>query len=260
MLVPRKNNRLEVFKANLSYKWEHFKYYVATNKFKVFMTLVAIILLYLAYTKTHFYLHFSFGTPVKGMSNKNNEFKVSTDSTLLIGNPGNPIGNGLTDSEKRLAEKLNVTNFDNEDKIAASIAYIEKYKDLALSIQREHNIPASITLAQGIIESNAGRSALAKLENNHFGIKCKAKCYKCRCANYADDDKWDMFRIFNSPEESYEERTRLLKGDRYKHLLKLNVKDYKSWAYGLKKAGYATDKYYAEKLIKIVERFKLHEL
>ncbi len=136
--------------------------------------------------------------------------------------------------------------------------YVKKYAKAALKEQKEYGILASITLAQGLLESNAGDSRLAKESLNHFGIKCRRKCRGCTCRNYHDDDIYDMFRVFTDPMESYREHSILLNNSRYKKLKRFG-NDYKSWAYGLKKAGYATDKIYAEKLILIIEALGLEE-
>ncbi|MCB0564305.1 MAG: glucosaminidase domain-containing protein [Phaeodactylibacter sp.] len=140
-----------------------------------------------------------------------------------------------------------------QQKINNCKRYVEQYAPEALKEMREYGIPASITLAQGLLESNAGDSRLSRESQNHFGIKCRRKCRGCTCRNYTDDDIYDMFRVFDSPGESYREHSILLTSARYKHLLKLRKTDYKKWAHGLKKAGYATDKRYAEKLIQIIE-------
>jgi len=137
-------------------------------------------------------------------------------------------------------------------------AYLRRFSKIALEEQQNYGIPASITLAQGLLESNAGHSRLARESNNHFGIKCKSKCKGCTCRNYQDDDFYDMFRVFESTWESYREHSILLNTGRYKHL-KDYGKNYTKWAHGLKKAGYATDKKYAEKLIKIIETLKLYK-
>lgn len=137
--------------------------------------------------------------------------------------------------------------------------YVRHYLPIARREMRQHGIPVSITLAQGLLESNAGDSRLSRESNNHFGIKCRSKCRGCTCRNYTDDDIYDMFRVFEHPVESFEEHSKLLTGKRYRHLLKLDKTDYKRWAHGLKKAGYATDKRYAEKLIKIIETLELHK-
>ena len=105
--------------------------------------------------------------------------------------------------------------------------YINQYKGLALAEMEQFGIPASITLAQGLLESNAGDSRLSSESNNHFGIKCRSKCKGCTCRNYTDDDVYDMFRVFDSSWESYREHSRLLTSKRYRHLLKLKKTDYK---------------------------------
>jgi flagellum-specific peptidoglycan hydrolase FlgJ len=137
--------------------------------------------------------------------------------------------------------------------------YVERFSKIARTEREMYGIPASITLAQGLLESDAGGSRLSVESNNHFGIKCRSKCRGCTCRNYTDDSRYDMFRVFNSAWESYREHSKLLTGSRYKHLLNLPVTDYEGWAHGLKKAGYATDKRYAEKLIKIIEEMKLYK-
>ena len=136
--------------------------------------------------------------------------------------------------------------------------YISKYKMLAVSEMESFGVPASITLAQGLLESNAGESLLAKESNNHFGIKCKRKCRGCTCRNYSDDDVYDMFRVFEGATESFRAHSELLNGDRYQSLHRLRITYYDGWAKGLKKAGYATDKSYADKLIRIIEHLNLN--
>jgi flagellum-specific peptidoglycan hydrolase FlgJ len=139
-------------------------------------------------------------------------------------------------------------------------SYIKRYAPVAVQEMKEYGIPASITLAQGLLESNAGGSRLAVDANNHFGIKCFSRsCKKGHCKNYTDDTHKDFFRMHKSVWESFRTHSLFLQRDRYKHLLKLGKKDYKGWAHGLKKAGYATDKRYAYKLINIVESLNLHQ-
>lgn len=142
------------------------------------------------------------------------------------------------------------------EKGQAMQAYIDRYAPAAIRAMNNYGIPASITLAQGLLESNAGESKLALESNNHFGIKCRRKCKGCTCRNYTDDDVYDMFRVFDSAWESYEEHSILLSSPRYEHLKKYG-KDYKSWAYGLKRAGYATDKTYGQKLIRLIRNLNL---
>ncbi len=123
----------------------------------------------------------------------------------------------------------------------------------------KYGIPASISLAQGLIESRAGSSKLAVNNNNHFGIKCFSRhCRKGHCTNFTDDTHKDFFRKFPSPWESWRAHSQLLSSGRYTKLRK-NGRDYRKWAYGLKSIGYATDRTYAEKLIGIIERYELYK-
>lgn len=134
--------------------------------------------------------------------------------------------------------------------------YLDRYVAIAQREMRDHGIPASITLAQGLLESNAGDSKLAVNSNNHFGIKCRSKCLGCTCRNYGDDTRYDMFRVFTSAAESFREHSALLTSERYAKL-KHHGKDYRKWAHGLKSCGYATDQRYAQKLITIIENLDL---
>lgn len=138
-------------------------------------------------------------------------------------------------------------------------SYIEKYSSLAVEEMYRTGVPASITLAQGLLESGNGQSRLAVKGNNHFGIKCHntwtgAKVY------HDDDRKGECFRKYDSPEESFRDHSDFLRyRDRYKFLFDLELTDYRSWAYGLKTAGYATDPKYPEKLIRLIEEYRLYE-
>ncbi|MCD8265190.1 MAG: glucosaminidase domain-containing protein [Tannerellaceae bacterium] len=136
--------------------------------------------------------------------------------------------------------------------------YIKQYSGLAVEHQKKYKIPASITLAQGLLESGAGQSDLAKRFNNHFGIKCHSDWKGGRV--YHDDDlRGECFCKYKNVEESYEDHSRFLaERSRYASLFKLNIKDYKGWARGLQKCGYATDKAYANKLIKVIEDSELY--
>lgn len=135
-------------------------------------------------------------------------------------------------------------------------AYLDRYAPIARREMADFGIPASITLAQGLLESNAGDSKLAVNSNNHFGIKCRSKCLGCTCRNYGDDTRYDMFRVFGSVAESFREHSELLNTKRYAKL-KGHGTDYKKWAHGLKACGYATDKRYGHKLVKIIENLGL---
>ena len=136
------------------------------------------------------------------------------------------------------------------------LEYIGKYKMIAIEHQQKYGIPASVTLAQGLLESSAGLSDLAVVANNHFGIKCHNTWTGKRM--YKDDDrKNDCFRSYPSPAESFEDHARFLKRKRYAPLFDLKVTDYQGWAKGLKQCGYATDPAYATKLIHLIERYEL---
>lgn len=137
--------------------------------------------------------------------------------------------------------------------------YIKKYRDLAVQEMKRYHIPASITLAQGLLESGAGQSALARKSNNHFGIKCGSD-WDGKTARHDDDARNECFRAYKHPKESYEDHSKFLAGrPRYASLFKLKITDYKGWARGLKKAGYATNPRYAQQLIDIIELYDLHQ-
>jgi LysM repeat protein len=137
--------------------------------------------------------------------------------------------------------------------------YIKKYRDIAVREMKRYHIPASITLAQGLLESGAGQSTLARKSNNHFGIKCGGD-WRGPTVSHDDDARGECFRAYKHPEESYEDHSKFLAGrPRYASLFKLKITDYKGWAHGLKKAGYATNPRYAEKLIGIIELYNLHK-
>lgn len=138
-------------------------------------------------------------------------------------------------------------------------AYIKQYRDLAVEEMKKYHIPASITLAQGLLESGAGQSTLAKKSNNHFGIKCGSD-WDGKSVRYDDDARNECFRAYKHPKQSYEDHSKFLAGrPRYASLFKLKITDYKGWAKGLKKAGYATNPRYAEQLIGIIELYDLHK-
>lgn len=138
------------------------------------------------------------------------------------------------------------------------LEYIEKYNQVAIREMNQYGIPASITLAQGLLESGAGRSELAKNSNNHFGIKCR-KDWAGERVYHDDDAKGECFRKYKTVLDSYEDHSLFLaKGNRYASLFQLSRTDYKSWARGLKAAGYATDPAYANRLIKLIEDYNLH--
>ena len=142
-------------------------------------------------------------------------------------------------------------------KIPSYEKYIKTYSALAIEQQKKYKIPASITLAQGLLESGAGQSDLARRSNNHFGIKCHSDWRGGRV--YHDDDlRGECFRKYKRVEDSYEDHSKFLKRSRYDRLFQLKITDYKGWARGLQKCGYATDRAYANKLIKVIEDYELY--
>ena len=135
--------------------------------------------------------------------------------------------------------------------------YIDQYKDLAIAEMLKYNIPASITLAQGLLESGAGKSRLARESNNHFGIKCHD--WLGSTTYHDDDEKQECFREYRDVFESYEDHSKFLaRQPRYRSLFNLKRTDYKGWAKGLKRCGYATSPTYAKQLINIIELYKLY--
>ncbi len=136
-------------------------------------------------------------------------------------------------------------------------SYIRRFQKVAVTEMEKFGIPASVKMAQAIVESNAGNSRLSREFNNHFGIKCFSKqCSKGHCANFSDDHHKDFFRNYDSAWESWRAHSHMLVNGRYQKLLN-HEKDYRAWAKGLKKLGYATDKAYTEKLIATIERYQL---
>lgn len=153
-------------------------------------------------------------------------------------------------SETKTVSRGNVTTTEN---------YIETYKQIAQEEMRLYNIPASITIAQGILESGSGNGRLSVEANNHFGIKCHnwtgAKIY------HDDDEAQECFRKYNDAKYSFRDHSLFLTSrKRYEALFKLKQNDYEGWAKGLRAAGYATDKKYPEKLINLIKRYELYKL
>jgi flagellum-specific peptidoglycan hydrolase FlgJ len=139
-----------------------------------------------------------------------------------------------------------------------AVSYIERFKSVAIQEMNQYGIPASITIAQGLFESGNGNGDLAKIANNHFGIKCtsdwKGKSY------YKDDDNTnDCFRVYDNPEDSYRDHSEFLKRKRYAFLFELDKNDYVGWANGLKQAGYATNPKYPQLLINIIQKYNLDQ-
>lgn len=137
--------------------------------------------------------------------------------------------------------------------------YVQKYKDIAIEEMKRMGVPAAITLAQGLLETENGNSDLLKQSNNHFGIKCKST-WTAETVSHDDDAPGECFRKYKTAEDSYRDHSNFLRGnDRYAFLFKLDPADYKAWAYGLRKAGYATNPRYPQILIKYIEDNNLEQ-
>lgn len=137
--------------------------------------------------------------------------------------------------------------------------YVAQYKDIAISEMKRMGVPAAISLAQGLLETENGNSDLVKKSNNHFGIKCKST-WNAETVSHDDDAPGECFRAYKNAEDSYRDHSNFLRGsDRYAFLFKLDPRDYKAWAYGLRKAGYATNPKYPEILIKNIEDNNLEQ-
>lgn len=137
-------------------------------------------------------------------------------------------------------------------------SYIDRFKAIAVKEMNLYGIPASITLAQGLFESGFGNGELARVANNHFGIKCTSD-WKGRSYYKDDDNVNDCFRVYNNPEDSYRDHSEFLKRKRYARLFELDKNDYVGWAYGLKGAGYATNPQYPQLLINAIQKYHLDQ-
>ena len=186
------------------------------------------------------------GTKKRVVNTKNSGVKISEPKPIDL-----PSVNA-TRFTRKLARKKPRLN-------KKTLSYIRKYAAIAVKEMYEYKIPASITLAQGILESGNGESGLALKSNNHFGIKCHRQWTGER-VYHDDDEKGECFRKYQYPETSYNDHSLFLtQRSRYAFLFGYNIKNYKKWAYGLRKAGYATDRKYPSKLIKIIKEYHLYE-
>ena len=174
--------------------------------------------------------------------------------TKPVNTKPNTTTNPKTDTQVSLEATSNVKTYAEEIQF-----YVDNFKEIAKNNMKTHGIPASITLAQGILESGAGKGKLAQSANNHFGIKCH-KGWTGESVKHDDDSAQECFRKYEHPSESYRDHSLFLTSKpRYSSLFKLDKGDYESWAKGLKAAGYATDVKYPEKLIGLIERFELYK-
>lgn len=145
---------------------------------------------------------------------------------------------------------------------ATCLHYLQRFMPVAIAEMKKFGIPASITLAQGLLESDAGVHPLSQKNHNHFGIKCFAQnCAKGHCSHFSNDGSHkDFYRKHANAWESYRAHSDLMQSKKYRHLLTLGTLDYEGWAEGLEKAGYATNPQYAEKLLRIIAAFELYKL
>ena len=186
----------------------------------------------------------------KSKKNSKKDISLKSNNSMVIIEKKSKINIKVSNNQvKKNNRKVNNNN--------RAINYIEKYRSIAISEMKKYKIPASITLAQGLLESGMGYGRLAIEANNHFGIKCHSK-WKGKKIYHDDDKRQECFRKYKNPSESFRDHSLfLVNRERYSFLFNLKTKDYKGWAKGLKKAGYATDPKYPEKLISLIERFDL---
>lgn len=174
--------------------------------------------------------------------------------TKPVNTKPNTTTNPKTDTQVSLEATSNVKTYAEEIQF-----YVDNFKEIAKNNMKTHGIPASITLAQGILESGAGKGKLAQSANNHFGIKCHTG-WTGESVKHDDDAVQECFRKYQHPSESYRDHSLFLTSrPRYANLFKLDRGDYEAWAKGLKAAGYATDVKYPDKLIGLIERFELYK-
>lgn len=181
---------------------------------------------------------------------------------LLVGLMSSCASKRPTTLGKRPAEtgttNTTSTNTTRKPTSITGLNYIERYRGIAVAEMEKYGIPASIKLAQALLESGNGNSSLAVEANNHFGIKCGG-VWKGRSITKSDDNPNDCFRVYDNPEQSFRDHSEFLLRKRYEKLFSLNKNDYKGWAYGLKEAGYATNPRYPQLLIDLIERYELYK-
>lgn len=188
--------------------------------------------------------------PKKGIVTKRGSTKTERTKTER-----KVVTNKTEEKTQGNTEKTVAKNSGTQDAVEG---YVSLYAEIAKNNMRHHKIPASITLAQGVLESGVGRGRLAVKANNHFGIKCHG--WKGAKIYHDDDRSQECFRKYTKAEMSYEDHSKFLTGrSRYASLFDLRPNDYKGWAKGLRAAGYATDRKYPQKLISLIERYQLYK-
>lgn len=192
-----------------------------------------------------------------GTQNRVAKTKKPTKKTTRIVKTKPPVTE--TEEVETTSPEVKVTVPNPSAGKTATELYIETYSEVAKKEMERHGIPASITLAQGILESGSGKGPLTLRSNNHFGIKCH-KGWKGQRVYHDDDEDQECFRKYANPAYSFTDHSLFLTGrSRYAFLFKLPKDDYKAWAKGLRKAGYATDRKYPTKLISLIERYELYK-
>lgn len=187
---------------------------------------------------------------------------ILEETTLGVGTPAKKTKNKQTKAVTKPKPKpISDAAPVSRDKLKSdqTLSYIKKYSAIARQEMYKYGVPASISLAQGLVESRAGTSKLARENNNHFGMKCFSRnCKKGHCSNHTDDTHKDFFLKFKDSKDSWRAHSMLISTGRYAKLKKYG-RDYRRWANGLKSVGYATDRTYAQKLIGIIERYDLDQ-
>lgn len=187
---------------------------------------------------------------------------------IALSSPAGYVTDEEQDNTRKLTKNASLSNIANpyapvsskDLRVQQTQNFIKQYSSIAVESMHQFGIPASIKMAQALIESRAGQSMLARKNNNHFGMKCfSKKCAKGHCTNAYDDHHKDFFRKYKTAVDSWAAHSRLLSQGRYKPLHKHKL-NYKKWATGLKKAGYATDKNYDKKLISVIKKYNLDKL
>ncbi len=175
----------------------------------------------------------------------------SSGKKVVLKNPTSTSKGQATGNSNNRPNKSGATSM-------SGIAYVDRYKDIAIAEMNSYGIPASIKLAQAILESGNGNSYLAQEANNHFGIKCGG-VWNGRSVTRPDDHINDCFRVYDNAEQSFKDHSQFLLRKRYEKLFQLSKNDYKGWARGLKDAGYATNPRYPQLLIDLIERYELYK-
>lgn len=175
--------------------------------------------------------------------------------------PAGSSGNCVFSIDPEYAGRNDINNQEVTLALEKCRDYVARFAPVAIAEMHKYGIPASIVLAQGLLESDAGESKLARSTNNHFGIKCFSnRCKKGHCINFSDDSHKDFFIKYNNIWSSYRAHSQFLKNSRrFSHLFNLDTQDFRNWARGLAKSGYATDKKYGEKLIALILNLHLHD-